>query len=73
MCVCLGRERHLYVFFRPGVEHGGDVASIMDGDEESSVNRSVSVIRQQRRWCCAAQGVKVLCFGCYDWMMQVVR
>lgn len=28
---------YLYVFFRPGVEHGGNVASIMDGDEESSV------------------------------------
>lgn len=35
MCVCV----HLYVFFRPGVEHGGDVTSIMDGDEESSVNK----------------------------------
>lgn len=30
---------HLYVFFRPGVEHGGDVTSIMDGDEESPVNK----------------------------------
>lgn len=35
MCVFL----YLYVVFRPGVEHGGDVASVMDGDEESSVNR----------------------------------
>lgn len=34
-----GGGGHLYVFFRPGVEHGGDVASIMDGDEESSVKK----------------------------------
>lgn len=37
-CVC--EDKHLDVFFRPGVEHGCDVASVMDGDEESSVNSS---------------------------------
>lgn len=43
MCVCVfggwGGGGYLYVFFRPGVEHGADVSSIMDGDEESSVNK----------------------------------
>lgn len=30
---------YLYVIFRPRVEHGGDVTSVMDGDEKSSVNK----------------------------------
>lgn len=34
------RAVYLYVFFWPGVEHRGNVASVMDGDEESSVNES---------------------------------
>ncbi len=46
MCV-FGGKGHLYVFFRPGIEHGGDVTSIMDGDEESSVNKEDLVKEQQ--------------------------
>lgn len=44
VAVC-ARRGHLYVFFRPGVEQGGNVAFIMDGDEESSVNKKASVIK----------------------------
>lgn len=32
----------LYVFFGPRVEHGRDVASIVDGDEEPSVHMQIS-------------------------------
>lgn len=32
------RVVYLYVFLWPGVEHGGDVASVMNGDEETSAN-----------------------------------
>lgn len=48
MCVCVyacvqtSTDKHLDVFFRPGVEHGCDVTSVMDGDEESSGNNSTA-------------------------------
>lgn len=33
-------QAYFYVVYRPGVEHGGDVTSVMNGDEEPAVKNN---------------------------------
>lgn len=38
--VCVFLWAYFYVVYRPGVEHGGDVTSVMNGDEEPAVKNN---------------------------------